>query len=130
MAALESSIAGKRCLVVDDQFLIAMDIRQIVEGAGAKSVVCVATGEEALAALDSGAIDFAILDVKLGGELPTSMSIAARLAAEGTPFVFLTGVRIDDPVFRQFPDTPVIEKPYDVTALLAAIRRAIEQRGS
>ncbi|MFN3658648.1 MAG: response regulator [Pseudolabrys sp.] len=128
MAAIEGSIAGKRCLIVDDQFLIAMDIRQIVEAAGAHSVVCVASAEEALAAIDGAPFDLAILDVKLGGMLRTSLSVAARLSADDTPFVFLTGMRSDDPLFREFPDVPVVEKPYDVTALLAALRRAIERQ--
>ena len=35
MADSETSIAGKRCLVLDDEFLIALDIQQILETAGA-----------------------------------------------------------------------------------------------
>ena len=34
-------LAGKRCLVLDDEFLIALDIQEILEAAGVAQVVCV-----------------------------------------------------------------------------------------
>ncbi len=125
LASIEASVAGKRCLVVDDEFLIALDIQQILELAGATTVVCAGSADEALAAIDGSAFDLAILDVKLSGAMPTSVSVAAALIERGTPFVFLTGMRGDDPHFRRFPAAPVVEKPYEATALLAAIRRAL-----
>ena len=42
-------LIGKRCLVLDDEFLIALDIQQTLEFAGAAHVACVATVAEALA---------------------------------------------------------------------------------
>lgn len=125
MAGIEASIGGRRCLVVDDEFLIAMDIQQILEIAGAADVVCAGSAEEALAAIDGGRFDIAVLDVKLSGPMPTSLSVAAALTARGTPFVFLTGMRGDDPLFRQFPQAPVVDKPYETTRLLDAIARAL-----
>lgn len=125
MAGIEASIGGKRCLVVDDEFLIALDIQQILELAGAATVVCAGSADEALAAIDGSAFDLAVLDVKLSGAMPTSLSVAATLTERGTPFVFLTGMRGDDPHFTRFPAAPVVEKPYAATALLAAIRRAL-----
>ena len=44
---LDELLAGKCCLVLDDEFLIALDIQQILELAGAASVVSVATAAEA-----------------------------------------------------------------------------------
>ena len=52
-------------------------------------------------------------------------AVAALLAAKGTPFVFLTGMRVDDVHAKKFPKAPVIEKPYDAAALLDAVRRAL-----
>jgi FixJ family two-component response regulator len=48
------------------------------------------------------------------------------LAAAGTPFVFLTGLRGDSTEARAYPNAPVIEKPYDAQTLLAAIRQAFD----
>ena len=120
-------LSGKRCLVLDDEFLIALDIQQTLELAGAAYVAAVATVPEALRLLRSKPdFNLAVLDVKLSGRDPNSLGVAALLAAKGTPFIFLTGMRVDDVHSRQFPHAPVIEKPYDATTLLNAVRRALE----
>jgi CheY-like chemotaxis protein len=117
-------LAGKRCLVVDDEFLIALDIQQALEHAGATEVVCAGNAAEAVAAAGAQRFDVAVLDVRLGRTGGSSLPVAAVLAAAGTPFVFLTGLRGDSAEARAYPDAPVVEKPYDAQALLAAIRKA------
>ncbi|MDP2411668.1 MAG: response regulator [Pseudolabrys sp.] len=121
-------LAGRRCLVLDDEFLIALDIQQILEAAGA-SVVCVSKVDDALAALARGPrIDLAVLDVKLSDASGTSLTIAGDLAKRGTPVVFLTGMRQSDLDEMHFPDAPVVEKPYEAPLLVAAVVRALEGR--
>jgi CheY-like chemotaxis protein len=123
-----SIIAGKRFLVLDDEFLIALDIQQILEAEGAASVVCAANAADALAALQAGVkIDLAILDIKLSGASRTSLSVAATLTAQGIPFVFLTAMR-EDAEMRKFPKAPVVPKPYEAALLLDAIIRAFGTR--
>jgi CheY-like chemotaxis protein len=127
LAGSNTLLIGKRCLVLDDEFLIALDIQQILEFAGAAHVACVATVAEALALLRANPdFDLAVLDVKISGPDGNSLGVAAQLAAKGTPFVFLTGMRVDDLHARQFPQAPVVEKPYDAVALLDAVRRALK----
>ena len=119
-------LSGKRCLVLDDEFLIALDIQQTLELAGAEYVAAAASVPEALALLRSEPdFNLAVLDVKLSGPDVNSLGLAALLAAKGTPFIFLTGMRVDDVHSRQFPHAPVIEKPYDRATLLDAVRRAL-----
>ncbi|MFY9784755.1 MAG: response regulator [Pseudolabrys sp.] len=119
-------LRGKRYLVLDDEFLIALDIQQILELAGAMYVASVATASEAIALVRrEPKFDLAVLDVKLSGPEENSLGVAALLAEKGTPFVFLTGMRVDNVHARQFPQAPVIEKPYDASALLEAVRRAL-----
>jgi len=127
----DSLLTGKRCLVLDDEFLIALDIQQILELAGAKHVASVATASEALALVRREAkFDLAVLDVKLGGSEDNSVGVARELAKTGTPFVFLTGMRVDNVHARRFPQAPVIEKPYDALALLDAVQRALKNTTS
>lgn len=122
MAKTEAFLAGRRCLVLEDEFLIALDLQDMLEQAGA-TVTCVATAEEALGALEGPAFDFAVLDVHLGGAARTSLSVAAALAARSTtPFIFLTGLHRGGPQTADYPDAPVLEKPYHQEAVLTAIR--------
>ena len=125
----QSPLSGRRCLVLDDEFLIALDIQQILERAGAAQVICVASATEALEMLQREPnFDIAVLDVKLSGAERNSLGVAEALAGNGTPFVFLTGMRVDDVHAKRFPQAPVIEKPYDAVALLDAVRRALDSR--
>ncbi|HEY0724963.1 MAG TPA: response regulator [Pyrinomonadaceae bacterium] len=120
-------LAGKRCLVLDDEFLIALDIQQILELAGAKHVASVASASEAIELLRrEPKFDLAVLDVKLGGAEGHSLGVAAMLAKAGTPFVFLTGMRVDNVHAKKFPQAPVVEKPYDALTLLDGAQRALK----
>jgi CheY-like chemotaxis protein len=126
---IESSIASKHCLVLDDEFLIALDIQQILEAAGAASVKCFGTSAECLAALQAGGkFDLAVLDFKLGDGARNSFSVAAFLNRQGTPFVFVTGMTRQDVRSAEFPDAPVVEKPYEAPLLLDAVVRALGSR--
>lgn len=124
----DSLLSGKRCLVLDDEFLIALDIQQILERAGAEHVASVASAAEAIELLDrESKFDVAVLDVKLGDPERDSFDVAALLEKQGTPVVFLTGMRVDDVHASQFAKAPVVKKPYDAAALLRAVQRALMQ---
>ena len=128
MPQSDSLLSGKRCFVLDDEFLIALDIQQILERAGASHVTSVASAAEAIALLGRAPkFDLAVLDVKLGTVERNSLDVAALLNAQGVPFVFLTGMRTDDVHAKTFPNAPVIEKPYDAAALLRAVQHALVQ---
>lgn len=124
----DSLLSGKRCFVLDDEFLIALDIQQILERAGAAQVTSVASAAEAIEVLGrEPKFDLAVLDVKLGGVERNSLDVAVLLQTQGVPFVFLTGMRADDVHAKTFPNAPVIEKPYDAAALLRAVQHALVQ---
>ena len=128
MPRSDSLLSGKRCLVLDDEFLIALDIQQILERAGAAHVVSVASAAEAVALLGrEPKFDVAVLDVKLGDPERNGLDVAVLLQTQGTPFVFLTGMRVDDVHAKIFPNAPVIEKPYDAAGLLRAVQHALLQ---
>ena len=118
-------LAGKRCLVVDDEFLIALDLQQALESAGAAEVVCAGNVADALEAVRGGRFDVAVLDLHLGRTGGNSLPVAEALAAARTPFVFLTGMRADNAQIRSYPAAPVVEKPYQADALMTSLRQAL-----
>ena len=121
MPMSDSLLTGKRCFVLDDEFLIALDIH-------AAHVASVASAAEAIALLGrEPKFDVAVLDVKLGDPQRNNLDVAALLQTQVTPFVFLTGVRVDDVHAKIFPNAPVIEKPYDAAGLLRAVQHALVQ---
>ena len=125
MTNREPAIAGKRFLVLDDEFLIALDIQQVLESLGADSVVCVSSAHDALKAIEAAPkFDHAVLDYRLAGTT-SSLDVADALVKARIPFVFLTGMRGDKQMQQKYPDTAVVEKPYDAKLLIDAISRAL-----
>src|SRR5215207_4792017 len=84
-------LEGRRILVVEDDFLVAQILCEILEDAGAVVVGPIGWVEEALAFLDGNdtAFDSAILDINLHGE--KSYVIADVLVSRNIRFAFATG---------------------------------------
>jgi DNA-binding response OmpR family regulator len=120
----EGPLSGKRGLVIDDEFLIALDLQEILEGAGAQ-ITCAGSVDKALEALRGEAYDFGVLDLHLGGDLTTGLAVAAGFAEHGIPFIFLSGMRSDERPAGGFPQAALIEKPYQPSALLATIAKLL-----
>lgn len=116
--------SGKRMLVVEDEFLIALDIERILESVGVTTIVTASRVAQALdLVMASGPFDAAVLDLKL--EKETSTPVAERLHAAGVPFVFLTGGAPTAEITARFPNAPVVGKPFDTDSLLAAVQQAM-----
>lgn len=85
-----SALAGRRVLVVEDEYYLADDLRRVLVRLGAEVVGPLATAAEALAALDRAErVDFAVLDINLRGEM--AFGVADALVERDVPFVFATG---------------------------------------
>src|ERR1043165_2967141 len=88
-ALTTGALDGARVLVLEDEFLIAMDVEQLCRDHGAADVV-IARG---LAEIDGQSLpsrfDAAVVDLMLG-EVST-LGFAAQLRGAGIPFVFASG---------------------------------------
>ena len=100
-------------LLVEDEFLIAMDLKMQIESEGYPGPA--ASVEEGMAILDAGGICAAILDMNIRGS--TSFPIADRLAEEGVPFMFLSGNDANR-LLDKFSDRTVLTKPIDYRRLM------------
>ena len=79
MAPVEKSV-----LIVEDEFLIAMDLKLMLEAHGWQVLGPAATVRDALAALAAERPSVAFLDVNLGREMVTP--VAEKLKESGIPF--------------------------------------------
>lgn len=120
---MATQLEGMSVLILEDEFLIAMDVEQICYDHGARSVRIVRSLSEAAASPDPfEGIDAAILDVMLGGE-PT-FDLAERLAARGIPFVFASGYSQTATINERFPGVDLVGKPYSTDELMRALAKA------
>jgi CheY-like chemotaxis protein len=115
-------LAAWRVLVVEDEWLIAAQIGQVLEGAGAVVLGPAHSVEEALALLRDGASpDAALLDVSLRGEVVTP--VARALAECDVPFALVTAYavdRLDEPLLQAVPR---VGKPFTAATLVRALAR-------
>jgi len=106
-----------KVLVVEDQYLVADDVRRIVQTLGGTVLGPCGDLDQADRALVEHRPDFAVLDVNLGER--TVYPLVDKLAALGVPFVLATGYEgwVLPEAYR---DRPRLEKPVTARALAEA----------
>lgn len=113
-----------RVLVLEDNFLIALDAEDMLRKLGVLHVEIAVNLAQASALLSENAFDFALLDVDLGHE--TSFGFAERLAGQGIAFGFVSG-------YDEGADFPPalrararLSKPFDEEMLRAFLIAVLE----
>ena len=89
MDRLDKAFTGLRILVVEDNFLAAEVVRDMLESNGCTVVGPVGRIADGLRLAEQEALDGAVLDVNLNGDW--CFPIAEALRRRDVPFIFLTG---------------------------------------
>jgi len=110
-----------RVVIVEDDCLIAMDLSELLAGEGHEVCAIAATEDAAVAAARQHVPDVMIVDAHLreGSGIAAMQQI---LAAGFIPHVYVSGDRRG--VSGLVPGAIVIDKPFAMHALLAAIEQA------
>jgi CheY-like chemotaxis protein len=106
--------AGNRVLLVEDEILVAMMMRDILMELGFSVVGPFSRLSQAMVAAVHDNIDAGIIDINLGGEFV--YPVADVLIARRIPFVFVTGYGVES-IDVRFGSVPVIKKPVQREAL-------------
>lgn len=117
-------LAGRRILVVEDEYLIASEVKRWLQQAGAVVLGPVPSVRLALDLIEDDAVDAAVLDLNLGdGE--TALAIADRLRDLHVPHLFATG-DVQGSRGPGYDDRPRLEKPFVEAELVRAMTRLID----
>lgn len=119
-------------LVVEDEALIAENLRQSLEDLGYAVTDTCYTYAEAAQALNRPAADLVLLDINLGSADPahTGLALARQMSGPGAPpFIFLTAYNDLDTIRQATRLRPsgYLIKPVNSATLFAAIQTAIER---
>jgi len=98
-------------LIVEDDEAVGLNLAAAAEDVGAAVVGPVGSVAEALARLDSGGIDGAVIDVRLQDRDVTP--VALRLIEKGVPFVIHSGYALPDDLAAMYLEPRVVMKPAD-----------------
>jgi DNA-binding response OmpR family regulator len=109
------ALRGRSILVVEDELLIAMDIAQALERAGANATMTT-TVRHALILVEHDGLSAAIMDHALSDG--DSTKLCARLKERGIPYLSYSGY---DPVEGATKDAPHVMKPVSMDTLMSAM---------
>lgn len=103
-------MAGRKILVVEDEFFVAEDLSELLRSAGAEVVGPASTLPAALHLVERSIFpDAAILDINLAGE--PVYALAEELDRRGVPMMFLTGYAPDS-IPDRYSAIHCCEKPH------------------
>lgn len=104
-------------LILEDNMIIALDVEETLTNSKVQHVYVASNSLEAEGILTSKHIDFAILDVNLGGE--NSYDIGKLCQAKDIPFVFVTGYNeLEGIKDNGFENVKLLLKPFNADEIL------------
>ena len=118
-----ASLDGLSVLLVEDEYLIALDAEQILKDLGAQSIEFASNLNRAKKHAEDGSYDLAILDLNLNGEL--SYPVAAILRGRGVPVVFASGYELKGRHNDDEQEDISVSKPYTAEGLRKALVAAL-----
>jgi CheY-like chemotaxis protein len=112
-------LAGKRLLVLEDEYWIGLELERIAEECGAKSVHIVTSISQLMEWIASeDTCDLVILEVEARGI--SSLEAAALLQARSISLIFTSAYDADLNGIDGFPGVPVVGKPYGRNQIVQA----------
>lgn len=118
--------AGKNILIVEDEALLAMELKLLLEEMGHSVAGFVTTGEEALSITERDRPDIVLIDIKLDGNLDGIETSKRIMHSHNIPVIFITGNTDHDTLKRANALNPVgtIKKPLNDDELRSVIKKA------
>ena len=123
--ASDRRLQGCRVLVVEDEFIIALEIQSDLEDAGATVVGPAPTLAVAMDLATHAKLSAATLDLRLGHD--SVRPVTRILADRGIPFVFYSGQPANDPVRAEWPASKAISKPAEAEEIVQAVAELVKQ---
>lgn len=116
-----------KCLVVEDDPIILLDLAETLKDFGWRHVLGVSTLEAAKQIIAESEIRFALLDFDLGGS--NTVPLAEELAAKGIPAMFLTAYGNSISLPEGLAHMRVLGKPFSPDLLAEAMKHELAKPG-
>ncbi len=126
-SAEEPDQARGPILVVEDDFLVAMQIETTLTEAGFALTGTASSGEEAIEMAASIRPALVLMDIRLAGRMDGVDAALALFRAHGIRCIFATAHHDPEVRRRAAPAEPLgwLAKPYAMPAMLAAVRQGL-----
>lgn len=125
MSAERAPLVGKRILLVEDDFLVAISLVRMLNGMGCEVIGPIPSVEEGTASAERDEFEGAVLDVNIHGG--HSGPIAEIVRNSGRPLLFITGYGSPSALPGDLRRLPRLSKPVSRESLQAALEEQFEQ---
>ena len=113
-----------RVIIVEDEPLVAENLRDDLVEAGFEVVGVAPRVESALKLIEGTGFDVAIIDANLAGT--SAAPAAAALSARGLPFMVLSGYAREQ-LQREFSEAVYVQKPYRIRKLIDDLKSLLHK---
>ncbi|MBL8710066.1 MAG: PAS domain S-box protein [Rhodospirillaceae bacterium] len=127
-----NDMTATRVMVVEDEGVVALNLRQRLEKLGYDVPVVVSSGKDALKQIQEIRPDIVLMDIRIDGEMD-GIETASRIPPDFmTPVIYLTAYAEESTLERARATKPYgyLLKPFSERELHATIKMALERRAS
>lgn len=116
-----------RVLIIEDEAIIAMELKMMLESKGHKVVSIAYTGEQAVELAESDHPDLILTEIILQGEMDGIEAVTKIHSRRKTPIIYITTIAYlkSDPRLIATNPVAVIAKPFKDAELFKAIDKAL-----
>jgi len=116
-----------KVLIVEDENIIAIDIKASLQKLGCKVTAIVSSGEKAIQHVEFEKPDIILMDISLGGELDGIQATEIIFQKHNIPVIYLTALTDDETLKRARVTEPFgyLLKPFDERGLHTSIKMAL-----
>lgn len=117
-------------MLVEDERIVAFDLKRQLQGFGYRVGSVVASGEQAVERAEDDPPDLVVMDIHLEGRMDGIQAADEIRARHRIPVVFLTAYAEDETLSRALDSRPFgyLVKPCEVRELHATIQMALARR--
>jgi PAS domain S-box-containing protein len=127
-AVQEDSMNSGKVLIVEDEPIVAMDLKQEIEELGYEVVGVAESADDALKIVQDAVPDFALMDIRIVGSMDGIQTARALRHWYRVPSIFLTSYSDDATLARAARVMPYgyLTKPFKSAELRATLKMALE----
>ena len=115
-------------LIVEDEALMALFIRRVLEREGYVISHIASTGPDAVRSAATKRPDIVLMDIRLAGPMDgIEAAESIRALYERLPVILMSGYSREDVLDRAYAIQPAgfLEKPFDISELAACVKAAL-----
>ena len=119
-----------KIIIVEDEIIIALDLKLRLENLGYEVIHTAFNGEDAIKRTGETNPDLVLMDIQLNGEMD-GINVAQQIRSlYNIPFIYLTGSYENSLLERAKQTDPVgfINKPFDESEIQSLIEKAMSQK--